>query len=84
MSSSESGSDVVKDHVAVLEVYDVVLKSEAIARPTVTSQSTVLIHHLQKSKKTFDMEKIIMGDELSDGEINYAQQLLKMKHPGVG
>ena len=34
-SSSESGSDVVKDHVAVLEVYDIVLKSEAIARPTV-------------------------------------------------
>ena len=33
-SSSESGSDAVKDHVAVLEVYDVVLKSEAIARPT--------------------------------------------------
>ena len=33
-SSSESGSDV-KDHVAVLEIYDVVLKSEAIARPTV-------------------------------------------------
>ena len=34
-SSSELGSDVVKDHVAVLEIYDVVLKSEAIARPTV-------------------------------------------------
>lgn len=34
-SSSESDSDVVKDHVAVLEVYDVVLKSEAIAKPTV-------------------------------------------------
>ena len=33
-SSSESGSDVVQDDVAVLEVYDVVLKSEAIARPT--------------------------------------------------
>lgn len=29
------------------------------------------------------MEKIIMEDELSDGEINYAQRLLKMKHPGV-
>jgi len=25
-----------------------------------------------------------MGDELSDGEINYARQLLKTKHPKVG
>ena len=35
-------------------------------------------------QKTFDTEKITMEDELSDGEINYAQWLLKMKHPKVG
>ena len=31
-----------------------------------------------------NIEKIIMGDELFDGEINYAQRLLKTKHPKVG
>ena len=33
----------------------------------------------QKSK--LDYERIIMGEELSDMEINYAQQLLKANHP---
>ena len=83
-SSSESGSDVVQDDVAVLEVYDVVLKSEAIARPTVDLTEYSADSPSAKKQKTFDMEKIIMEDELSDGEINYAQRLLKMKHPGVG
>ena len=41
------------------------------------------IPHLQKSK-IFDTEKITVGDELSDVEINYAQRLLKMKRPEVG
>lgn len=36
-----------------------------------------------KRHKVFDAEKIIMGEELSDIEINYAQQLLKEKHPKV-
>ena len=36
-----------------------------------------------KKQKIFDPEKIIMGEELSDVEINYAQQLLKKKHPNV-
>ena len=34
-----------------------------------------------KKKKVNDYERIIMGEELSDIEINYAQQLLKMQHP---
>ena len=36
-----------------------------------------------KKHKIFDAEKIIMGEELSDVEINYAQRLLKEKHPNV-
>ena len=36
-----------------------------------------------KKQKIFDAEKIIMGEELSDVEINYAQRLLKEKHPNV-
>ena len=36
-----------------------------------------------KKQKIFDSEKIIMGEELSDVEINYAQQLLKEKHPNI-
>ena len=36
-----------------------------------------------KKQKTFDAEKIIIGEELSDAEINYAQRLLKEKHPKV-
>ena len=37
-----------------------------------------------KKRKIFDAEKIIIGEELSDIEINYAQRLLKDKHPNVG
>ena len=37
-----------------------------------------------KKRKIFDAEKIIIGEELSDVEINYAQRLLKDKHPNVG
>ena len=37
-----------------------------------------------KKRKIFDAEKIIIGEELSDIEINYAQRLLKEKHPNVG
>ena len=33
-----------------------------------------------KKQKIFDAEKIIMGEELSDIEINYAQRLLKEKY----
>ena len=36
-----------------------------------------------KKHKIFDAEKIIMREELSDVEINYAQRLLKEKHPNV-
>ena len=32
-------------------------------------------------KPKLDYERIIMGEELSDIEINYAQQLLKANHP---
>ena len=38
---------------------------------------------LAKKQKIFDAEKIIMGEELSDIEINYAQRLLKEKHPKI-
>ena len=37
-----------------------------------------------KKKKVEDYEKIIMGGELSDIEINYAQRLLKKQHPNFG
>jgi len=33
--------------------------------------------------KVFDVERIIMGDELSDSEINHAQRLLQARHPRV-
>ena len=36
-----------------------------------------------KKQKIFDAEKIIMGEEFSDIEINYAQRLLKEKHPKI-
>ena len=36
-----------------------------------------------KKQKIFDAEKIFMGEELSDIEINYAQCLLKEKHPKI-
>ena len=36
-----------------------------------------------KKQKCFDVEKVIMGEELTDFEINYAQRLLKVKHPRV-
>jgi len=36
-----------------------------------------------KRQRIFDDEKIIMGEELSDAEIIYAQRLLKEKHPKV-
>lgn len=83
VSSSKSCSDVVKDHVAMPEVCDAVPKSEATQTVDLTECcSTDSLP--AKKQKTFDIEKIIMGDELSDGEINYAQWLLKMKHPKVG
>ena len=34
-----------------------------------------------KKQRINDCERIIMGEELSDIEINYAQQLLKVHHP---
>ena len=72
----------VKDHVAVLAVVnDAISKSES--RPTVNLTSSTDSPPAKK-QKTFDTEKIIMGDELSDGEINNAQRLLKTKHPKVG
>jgi len=74
-------SDVM-DHVAMQAVVnDTIPKSEP--RPTVDLTSSTDSPPAKK-QKTFDREKIIMGDELSDGEINYTQQLLKTKHPKVG
>ena len=72
VSSSKSCS---KDHVAVPEVYEAVPKLEP--RPTVDlTESCSTDSPPVKKQKTFDIEKIIMGDELSDGEIYYAQWLL--------
>ena len=34
-----------------------------------------------KKQRINDYERIIMGEELSDIEINYAEQLLKVHHP---
>lgn len=43
-----------------------------------SSNEEVLVHSpLKKRLKVFDTEGIIMGNELSDDEINFAQQLLK-------
>ena len=37
-----------------------------------------------KKQRINDYERIIMGEELSDIEINYAEQLLKVHHPKFG
>ena len=82
ISSSVPCSDV-KDHFAMAVVNDAIPKPE----PTPTVDLTECCKTNSppaKKQKTFDTEKIIMGDELSDGEMNYAQRLLKMKHPEVG
>ena len=77
-SSDKSHSDVVKDH-AVAEVNDAVPESEP--RPIVDlTESSSTGSPPARKQKTFDKEKNIMGEELSDDEINYAQQLLKTKY----
>ena len=38
---------------------------------------------LNKKQKLFSEEQIIMGQDLSDIEINLAQELLKTQHPGL-
>ena len=82
ISSSVPCSDV-KDHFTMAVVNDAIPKPE----PTPTVDLTEYCKRNSppaKKQKTFDTEKITMGDELSDGEINYTQRLLKMKHPEVG
>ena len=60
-----------------------------IDSPTISVDGSVditescTVDELPAKKQIFDAEKIIMGEELSDIEINYAQQLLKEKHPKV-
>ena len=64
------------------ETNNAVLKSN----PTVTvdlTEGSSTDSPLAKKLKTFDMEKFIMWDKLLDGEINYAQWLLKTKHSKV-
>lgn len=39
------------------------------------------VESLPAKKPKLDYERIIMDQELSDTEINYAQKLLKGKHP---
>ena len=68
------------------------LQNEAQFSSSTLVESDVLIdppmlkiddHSSAKKQKIFDAEKIIMGEELSDVETNYAQNLLKEKHPNV-
>ena len=49
------------------DVVDLVVDDEVKSPPT--------------KKPKLDYERIIMGEELTDMEINHAQQLLKAKHP---
>ena len=37
----------------------------------------------KKKLKNIDLERVIMGEELRDAEINFAQQLLKVQFPKI-
>ena len=56
-------------HISVLDASDVMLMTEVIDTENVTCSPT--------KKTRFITERILMGEELTDLEINFAQQLLK-------
>ena len=57
-------------HISVLDASDVMAMKEVIDTENVTCSPA-------KKKTRFDTERILMGEELTDLEINFAQQLLK-------
>ena len=57
-------------HISVLDASDVTPMTEVIDTENVTCSPA-------KKKTRFDTERILMGEELTDLEINFAQQLLK-------
>ena len=57
-------------HISVLDASDVTPMTEVIDTENVTCLPA-------KKKTRFDTDLILMGEELTDLEINFAQQLLK-------
>ena len=83
VSSSQSSCSDGKDNAAMAAMNDSIPKSE-LSQTVDLTECCNTNSPPAKKQKTFDTETIIMGNELSDGEINYAQRLLKIKHPRIG
>ena len=82
VSSGQLPCSEGKDNTAMVAVKDSIPKSELSPTANLTECCNANFPPAKK-QKTFDTETIIMGNELSDGEINYAQRLLKIKHPRI-
>lgn len=83
-SAPSSSSSNVDDDLNMLTDRAVLNKENNVMELTVDlTENCSVDSPPAKKQKVFDVEKIIMGEELTDAEIHYAQRLLKAKHPMV-